>query len=272
MLKSIFISILLLFSTSYLYSQTVSGTITDSLDVPVQYASIGVKGENIGTVSDDKGKFSLNVSNVKEDAKIVISNISYKVKEYSLKEFLDIINSKKPLIVEENNQQLQEVVVSSKEFKKDNLGNTTTSSFVVTGFSDNALGNEIGIRIKIKNKPTYIDAFNFCPVFSENDSLFFRLNIYSIKDDMPNENLLSENIYFSTDIKKGKVSVDLTKYNIQVNEDVIVAIEYVKELGKGGLFFSGSLFGNKLYHRQVNVDEWEKEGMISIGFNVDVRY
>ncbi|GAW90726.1 hypothetical protein FPS14_contig00095-0004 [Flavobacterium psychrophilum] len=89
---------------------------------------------------------------------------------------------------------------------------------------------------------------------------------------MPYENLLSENIYFSTDIKKGKVSIDLTKYNIVVNQDVIITIEYIKELGKGGLNFSGGLFGNKLYHRQTSFSEWKKTGTVSLGFNVDVRY
>ncbi|GAQ50182.1 hypothetical protein FPK15_contig00131-0001 [Flavobacterium psychrophilum] len=164
------------------------------------------------------------------------------------------------------------MVITSKRLKKDNLGNKTTSSIIEAGFKNNSLGSEVGIKIKIKNKPTNIDSFNFFITSCKYDSLFFRLNIYSIKDEMPYENLLSENIYFSTDIKKGKVSIDLTKYNIVVNQDVIITIEYIKELGKGGLNFSGGLFGNKLYHRQTSFSEWKKTGTVSLGFNVDVRY
>lgn len=271
MIKLFIIPISMLFFSS-INSQSISGKIVDSLNVPIQYANIGVKGQNIGTVSDENGYFSLNLPPLKQDSKIFISNISYKVKEYTIKDFMSEINNKKKIVLEENYQELKEVIITSKKLIKDNLGNTTTSSLIEAGFKNNSLGSEVGIKIKIKNKPTYIDTFNFYITSCKYDSLFFRLNIYSIKDNMPYENLLSENIYFSTDIKKGKVSIDLTKYDILVNQEVIIAIEYVKELGKGGLNFSGGLFGNKLYHRQTSFSEWKKTGTVSLGFNVDVRY
>lgn len=271
MKKYILISIFTLLS-SFLYAQNISGKIVDSLNMPIKYANIGVKSQNIGTVSDENGNFNLNVSTLKEDSKITISNISYKAKVYILKDFISLITTKKQIILEENYQEIEEVIVTSKRLKKDNLGNKTTSSLIEAGFKNNSLGSEVGIKIKIKDKPTYIDSFNFYITSCKYDSLFFRLNIYSIKDDMPYENLLSENIYFSTAIKKGKVSIDLTKYNIVVNQDVIITIEYIKELGKGGLNFSGGLFGNKLYHRQTSFSEWKKTGTVSLGFNIDVRY
>lgn len=269
--KLFLISILSLFFST-LYSQSISGKIVDSLNVPIKYANIGVKSQNIGTVSDENGNFNLSLSTLKEDSKITISNIGYKTKEYMIKDIINLINAKKQIILEENYQELEEVVITSKRLKKDNLGNKTTSSIIEAGFKNNSLGSEVGIKIKIKDKPTYIDSFNFFITSCKYDSLFFRLNIYSIKDDMPYENLLSENIYFSTNIKKGKVNIDLTKYHIMVNEDVIITIEYVKELGKGGLNFSGGLFGNKLYHRQTSFSEWKKTGTVSLGFNIDVRY
>lgn len=271
MSKLFFIPIFMFFS-SFIYSQSINGKIVDTLNVPIQYTNIGVKGQDIGTVSDENGYFSLILPNSNQDSKIIISNISYKVKEYTIKDFISLINTKKQIILEENYQQLEEVVITSKKLKKDNKGNRTTSSLVAAGFKNNSLGSEVGIKIRMKDKPTHIDSFNFFITSCKYDTLFFRLNIYSLKDDMPYENLLSENIYFSTDIKKGKVSIDLTKYNIVVNQDIIIAIEYVKELGEGGLNFSGSLIGNKIYHRQTSFSEWKKTSTVSLGFNVDVRY
>lgn len=271
-MNKLFIVLIFRLLLSPLYSQNISGKIVDSLNVPVKYANIGVKSQNIGTVSDENGNFDLSLQTLKENSIITISNISYKAKEYMISDFINLINTKKQIILEENYQELEEVVITSKRLKKDNLGNKTTSSLIEAGFKNNSLGSEVGIKIKIKNKPTNIDSFNFFITSCKYDSLFFRLNVYSIKDDMPYENLLSDNIYFSTAIKKGEVSIDLTKYNIVVNEDVIITIEYIKELGKGGLNFSGGLFGSKLYHRQTSFSEWKKTGTVSLGFNVDVRY
>ncbi|GAW90727.1 hypothetical protein FPS14_contig00095-0005 [Flavobacterium psychrophilum] len=135
---------------SPLYSQNISGKIVDSLNVPIKYANIGIKGQNIGTVSDENGNFNLSLQTLKEDSKITISNISYKTKEYSIKDFISLINTKKQIILEENYQELEEVVITSKRLKKDNLGNKTTSSIIEAGFKNNSLGSEVGIKIKIK--------------------------------------------------------------------------------------------------------------------------
>ncbi len=272
MKKSIFTLIFILLSISTIYSQTVTGRFVDSLNVPIAYTSIGIKDTYIGTVSNDKGVFSLDLSKANDNSQIIISNISYKVKEYSLKEFRQLIKTKKAIVLEENSQKLREVTVSSKKLKNRNLGNRNNSSLVQVGFSGNIVGNEVGARINIKDSPTYIDAFNFFIANSDFDSLFFRLNMYSIKDDLPYKNLLSENIYFSTYTKKGKVSVDLEKYNIVVEEDVIITIEYITDFSEGSyLYFSAGLFGSNLYQRHVSVSKWEQTGM-RIGFNVDVRY
>lgn len=271
MSKLFFISIFILFFSS-LYSQNINGKIVDSLNVAIPYTNIGVIDQNIGTVSDENGNFSLNLMNLNPDFKIMISNIGYKTKKYSIEDFINVINSKKQIVLEEKYYNLEEVTIYSKGLKSHILGNKTTSSLIEVGFKNNSLGSEVGIKIKIKHKPTYIDSFNFFITSSKYDSLFFRLNIYSIKNNMPSQNLLSKNIYFSTNIKKGKVSIDLSKYNIIIYQDVIITIEYVKELGKGGLNFSGGLFGNKLYHRQTTFSEWKKTGTVSLGFNVNVRY
>jgi len=267
LLTSIFVLL-----ASYLYAQTIRGRVVDSLNIPIQYTSIGIQGQNIGTVSDENGYFSLALPPLQEDSKIIISNIQYKPKEYTLKDFVRLINTKKQIVLEENKRFLDEVVVTPQQLKKAVLGNKVTSSRIEAGFKNNELGSEVGVKIKIKNKPTYIDSFNFSITSCEYDSLFFRFNIYDIKNGIPNKNLLSENIYFSTEKKKGKITVDLTEYDIVVDQDIIITIEYIKELGKGGLNFSAGLLGKKVYHRQTSFSNWKKTGVISLGFNMDVRY
>ncbi len=53
--------LLLLQTTAWAQSKTVTGTVTDEKNSPVQGASVLVKGTTIGTSTDVSGKFSLNV-------------------------------------------------------------------------------------------------------------------------------------------------------------------------------------------------------------------
>ena len=53
--------LLLLQTSAWAQSKTVTGTVTDDKNAPVQGASVLVKGSTIGTATDAAGKFSLNV-------------------------------------------------------------------------------------------------------------------------------------------------------------------------------------------------------------------
>ncbi len=53
--------LLLLQTTAWAQSKTVTGTVTDDKNAPVQGASVLVKGSTIGTATDAAGKFSLNI-------------------------------------------------------------------------------------------------------------------------------------------------------------------------------------------------------------------
>jgi hypothetical protein len=256
------------------YSQNIfKGLVIDSVgSKPIPYVNLGIINKNVGTVSDINGHFRLELPEQYDHDEMKISIIGYESKIFKVSEFKNIVSHNQIIKLKESVYELSKIEIISDRLDTHILGNTTTSKVIEAGFKNNALGNEVGIKVKIKKSPTYVERFNFYVTDCRYDSLFFRINIYSIKNGMPAENLLDENIFFSTSTKKGKVTVDLSQYNIVVMEDIIVTIEWIQNLGKGGLNFSAGLFKLPMYHRQTSFGEWKKTSMISLGFNIQVKY
>jgi hypothetical protein len=133
------------------------------------------------------------------------------------------------------------------------------------------LGNEIGIVVKIKHKPTFIEAFHAVLDYNKFDTFKFRINIYNLKKGVPNENILTENIIATTQIKKGILTVNLSDYNIVVNENFFISIELIEQMGQGGLHFLADYKGSPIITRAASQGKWNKQDDLSFGFSVTVK-
>ena len=86
MLKKLFFSIIILFS-SLVFSQTkVSGVVVDKKNQPVSYANIVFKGSNEGTVSDENGKFYLE--STKNYTILVVAFVGFTTKDVDLEKLV----------------------------------------------------------------------------------------------------------------------------------------------------------------------------------------
>ncbi len=242
--------------------------------VPLVYVNIGVVGKDLGTVSDAEGYFSLTLEEpiLRQDS-LRFSMLGYESKVFLLGSFLD----DKPLEILLNEQALalDEVVLISpknKTYKSKLLGNKTKSNFIYTAFTTNQLGNEMGIMIRGRKDPMWLDYIEFNIVENDYGPIRFRLNIYDVKDGLPYQNILKENIFVDTDIESGIVHVDLTPYELVMNDDFFVTLEWIEDLGPGKLYFSGGFFGNPLIARAVSQGSWQRLGKASMGMQVFVRY
>ena len=159
-----------------------------------------------------------------------------------------------------------------KTYKTKVLGNKTTSKLIYGTFTTNRLGNEVGIIVRARKSKMLVDEFNVSIVENTYGLVRFRLNFYDIKNGMPNENILKENIIIETDIEEGLLTVDLTPYKIEMEEDFFVAMEWIEDLGEGNLFFSAGFFGTPMVAREVSQGNWKKSAAASLGMNVKVRY
>jgi hypothetical protein len=240
---------------------------------PLPYVNIGLVNQNIGTVTDEAGYFELEVpGNGFADATLRFSMIGFEPQDFTLQEYRDQKILTIPL--KEKATALEEVVLTTKKNKYQTkiLGNKTTSQLIYAAFTTNKLGNEMGFLVRGRKNPMILKKFNVSLVENDYGPIRFRLNFYDLKDGLPNETLLNENIIVETDIQSGIVSKDLTPYEIVIDQDFFVAIEWIEDLGPGKLFFSGGFFGSPLIAREVSQGTWSKVGSASVGMNVEVRY
>lgn len=192
------------------------GEIKDSLKiVPVEYVNIGLFEQNIGTVSNENGKFSLDVPIDYFNDSLTFSRIGYTTKKICINDLLlesvDLIQLVPKLT------ELKEVEIKTKKIILKSKGNKTTSKTIVMGISSAlSLGREVGCVIRLPNKQIVLTDFNFNVDYNRPDSAKFRLNIYEYNGEI-GENILSENVYFTIPINYiGKFNVDLRKYNIKI--------------------------------------------------------
>lgn len=255
----------------------ISGTVIDKKNhEPLRYANIGILNKETGTVTDIDGTFTLHLKEGFANDTIRISSIGYRQFEILVN---DLLLKKQPISInlEEQINELDEVVVTAKAFRKKTLGNKTESKFMSTGFSYDQLGAEMGIKINIRKKPTFVDALNFNISYNRlSAKSIFRVNFYSVKNNKPQENILKENILVSIEPKQvGKITVNLKPYNIVLNQDVIVALEWVDTDGENikgeAIFFSIGMLNNGTLYKKSSQAKFKKHGSMGVGFNIDVR-
>jgi hypothetical protein len=167
---------------------------------------------------------------------------------------------------------LEEVVLKDKTWKTKTLGNKSTSKGVSMYFTSNDYGSELGVRIKIKDSPTYLENFNFQINGNEYDTVMFRVNVYDMEKGKPGKNITGSNIIITETIREGQVNVDLEPYNIVAEDDFLISLEWIFGGDSKGLFFSGVFLGKPLYYRKASQGEWTKVGKVGPGMNVRVSY
>lgn len=127
-IKATVLSILLVFSLSFSFSQTITGIVLDEKNEPIIGASVYFDGTTLGTTTDIDGKFFISLKN-RINTSLVIRSLGYET--YQLQSFYDIPNIKIQLTPKP--YQIKEVVIKKdrfsrkqkmKIFKEEFLGNT----------------------------------------------------------------------------------------------------------------------------------------------------
>ena len=242
---------------------------------PLQYVNVGVLNQFTGTVTDDNGNFELDIPKDLIGDTLKISMIGFKSDQW----IIDVPLSSKDRLdfaLEEEISELDEVVLSAKAFKRKTLGNKTKSKFLGTGFSYDQLGAEMGIRVNI-NRQTLVDQFNFFISYNRlSATSIFRLNFYSIKKGKPDTNIMPRQILIPIESgQTGEISVDLRPYDILLEEDIIIALEWVDNKGENkkdeAIFFSLGMFNSGTLYKHSSQSPFKKYNSFGVGFNLDVR-
>ena len=252
---------------------TLSGSIADAANgKPLSYVTIGIPSGNCGTVTDDHGRFTLRVPDTLAGRIVRISSLGYQTQSYPVRELLASLKNGSVLSLREQVTALKEVTISAVKLRTRIIGNTSQSKFFNVGFPFRDLGSELGIKIALGKKKVLLRRFNFNISATRMDSCTFRLNIYALKDGMPSENLLKQNIINSIGNKPGTYTIDLMPYHIQLEGTVLVSLEWIggkASSGNGAVFFSAGMLSSS-YHRKTAEADWTKFKGLGAAFNLEV--
>lgn len=268
----------LFFIATAVKAQTnISGKIFDkSTNEAIPFASIGIKGKTLGTVSDENGNFEISLKNMLDTDSLKISAIGYQSKSFSLAKAKSFTGEK--IYLAQASVQLSEVTVKPTKTITKVLGNKNYNTNIqcsFQGIDGQYKGVEAAIRANNKKgREIWFEKLNFFIIKNNmKDSAIFRLNLYrKDKDGLPGENILYKPIVFKSKVSGGIVEVDLKKYNVHTNDDFFISLECLSEqMTKDNLSFSGSIKG-PAYFKMATFSNWEKIGLMGLDFNVTVSY
>ena len=250
------ISILVLLLSFCCQGQTIQGLVLEHrTHGALAYVNIGINNKGIGTVSDLNGKFNLKLSEDNFNDTIFFSIIGYKSKQIKVSEVH--INDTIVVLLKSQPYILNEVEIISYR-KHKTIGKRNHLDRFIVSFTESYLGAEMGTLIKINKRIAKIENVNISVQNCTNDSIEFRLNIYSYKNKIPNKTLIDSPIYFTLSKNdSGKVvTVDISKFNIIVKDDIVITVECLNDIGKDNVSFYATLMRGRFFARNASQDKW----------------
>lgn len=190
---------------------------------PIPYVNIGIPKHAQGTVSDDEGHYQLIFNDSKDT--VIISAIGFFTQKKTVNELLQ----NGDIFLQQQIHEIKEINLTATQFDKEKLfGKKNKNRGLSVGFGNAQLGCEIGSTIRIK-KETYLKSANFKLNHADGDSLLFRVNIYPFEKGKIGENILKENVIIYAPQKRGILTVDLTPYELIINHDILLTLEWIKD-------------------------------------------
>jgi hypothetical protein len=222
MMKHWLFTLIIIFISTILSAQ-ISGVILDKkTGKPIEYANIWVEKQDIGTTSEQNGKFFFEQNILNQ--KIIVTAIGYE----ECKILIESSNIK--IELNPKTYEIEEVFVRPRKsqeltidyFKKSSLRNSLICSgtpwIVAKYFEYKPLYEKTPLLKKIK-----------ILTISESDSATFNLRLFNANDKgEPTSDILNKNIIVTTQKGKNKTSIDLSDYNISIpREGFFISVEWL---------------------------------------------
>lgn len=283
------------------FAQELTCVVKDKDQKGVPYVNVGIPAKAFGMITDDAGNFKFKITSEKETDTIQITSIGYYPTVMSLGDLKKTCLTNTPIIITEEVYQLATTVVRPDEYETKVLGTTNVADldcanfsalkqkdtasvrkYKEKGMSEKSGGVEIGNKISIKKgQQTFLDRIQFKTCLGASDTAIYRINIYSegktvkrvltpigMVKVITSNNELKEPIIVKTIGKNEVHDIDVSKQNIQVTDDFIIALECLyASNSQMNIGAKPAMFGSTdLLIRQSIVDEWVKIPMINLTF------
>lgn len=177
MKRCLFLILLVLFNKA-VFSQVITGSILDSkTDSVVCFASVFISGTFVGTQSDSKGHFKLDLTGY-ENMSLSVSAIGYQT--LTLTDYPTTSPLKISLVPV--NYDVGEVVVKSKSLSRKRRSNLKLFNETFLGTTNNGLQceitNEQDIHFNYESDKDTLKAFSSLPLIIKNNSLGYTITYY----------------------------------------------------------------------------------------------
>jgi len=281
MKKLLFLTITSCFLTLTAQTQSftnISGLIQDANGNPISYVNVGIVGTSTGTVSKEDGSYSLFFkNNIKQNDTLRFSIIGYESQSFLIKDMKD----QQTIILQDAIFELGEVVVRPQLSNQKSIGRSKVKgnrnvNFLIAKKPRQNMGAEIGKKFNIKNTPTKIQSLRFYIRANKFSSAKFRIAFYSTKKNMPDKNLINQDIIVTVNDKKtGWIDVDLTTYDIFTKDDFIATVQWIDSSGDGkglSMPIRFPVFGKKHYYKYGSQANWKRFKNMSISMTVGLAY
>jgi hypothetical protein len=238
---------------------------------PLPYVSIGVLNKSLGTLTDTLGNFSFQVGRENLTDTLKISLIGYLSKKITVKDFLE--SKEKTIGLNIKFTELAEVEITSGKSGTETIGRQGNGKLIQVSIHnkksvEETIGSEMGMRYKTKQASATLKDFNFYISGNNFNYIKYRINIYSVKDNMPDTLIYNRQIFMTIDnFKTGWIKVDLMPLNIKVKHDFIVTVQWVeskmerKESPITMIPVAMTIFSKNCYARIASQDKWKTVGM-----------
>ena len=273
-MRNYFIISTLIISLSIHAQIQLKGNAKDSNNLAIPYCSIGMKNSEIGAITDENGNFSIEIPENNTQNEIVFEAAGYDEKIVSVKD----LQQNSTIILHEKSINLNEVLVKTEQMKDKIIGQKTRPMLTFSKmFDENVPTIEQGNIFDIYPK-TKLNAYNFYIIPSSKfEEITLKINIYSVKNGLPSESLLDENIIYKTTTTAWQ-KIDLSPYKFRFKnvEQIAVTVQLVdyKKLENQDFVFGVSAkksTAKDLLFRYQSQGNWEASAGVFIS-NLEVLY
>ena len=252
----------LLLSSIFIYSQTIiQGVVKNEENKNLSYCAIGIKDTNIGAISNEDGFYKITIPEELRDHSVIFKADGYLEKSVKVAE----LNANPNIYLKLKFSNIQEVVLTAKKLKEKIIGEKSRPMLTFSKMFDKNVptieqGNIFDIYKKTKLKDF---SFHIIPS-SKFEQITLKLNIYDLKNSLPNQSILSENIMYKSS-STGWQTIDLSKYKLLFHnlDQIAITLQLVdyKPLNDTDFVFGISAkksLSKNLIFRYHSQSKWEK--------------
>lgn len=199
---------------------------------PLSFVNIGIKNKNVGTSSQLNGSFSITLKTQHENDTLTFSLVGYTTIQVPVEHIISTQQNTFLLPLKET--ELTEVSIKSNALMEKKFGikkRNPLINFIDASNNQNDIF-EIAQLIRFDTSLSKVTSVNLLISSPRKDSATFRINFYRFDGNRPGERIVEKSIVQTKKIDEGWLKFDISKNNIYLKGNFIIALEFIPSLHK----------------------------------------